>query len=237
MSLLYEQQTVLVTGSSKGIGKSLCEHFLANGARVVGMSRSAATIENPNYIHYSVDITDEKAVVEVFRRVRTDVDSVEVLVNNAGVATSQFTALMPGSSAEAMMKTNFLGAFLITKECTKLMMKKKYGRVIHISSMMLPLSPVGSAIYSATKSALTQFSKVFAKEVSAYDITSNTIGISAIESDMWSQLSKEKLAESLAELPIKRPATMDELTHLIDFLAEKKSRNITGQVIYLNGAS
>jgi 3-oxoacyl-[acyl-carrier protein] reductase len=233
---MYRDRIVLITGASRGIGKDLCEHFLRNSARVIGISRSACDAFHENYRHFPVDVSDENAVQELFRTIRDDYGAVDILINNAGVLTSQYALLMPASSAETMIRTNFLGAFLMARESAKLMMQKKFGRIINISSMAVTLSPVGDAVYSASKSALTQFSRVFAKEVGGYGITCNVLGITAIETEMLRKIPREAIDKIIHGLPIKRLATIGDITNALDFFVRKESDSITGQVLYLGGA-
>lgn len=231
----YRGRTVIVTGSSRGIGKNLCEYFLKKGANVCGLSRSTAAITHTRYLHFPADVTDEEAVRTGVARVKSHFGSIDVLINNAGVLTSQYSLIMPLRSAETMFRTNVLGAFVAARECTKVMIPQRFGRIIAISSMAVPLSPAGDALYSASKSALTQFSRVFAKEVARYNITCNVLGVTAIETDMTKQIPEKALTEILQRLPIPRLATMDDITNVIDFFASELSSNVTAQTLYLGG--
>lgn len=116
------------------------------------------------------------------------------------------------------------------------MMKQKYGRIVNMSSMMVPLRPAGGAVYSASKAALTQFTQVLAKEVAHYGITCNVLGVSAIETDMWNDIPKEKLMSLLQGLPQKEPAKVEDITNVIDFFSSRASGAVTAQVVYLGGA-
>jgi len=232
---MYQGKIALVTGSSRGIGRQLCEYFLEMGATVIGFSRSETSLTHDRYRHFSLDISNGPAVAEAFRVIRNEMGKLDILVNNAGVLTSQFAMLTPDTAAEAMLKTNVLGAFHVSKEAAKLMMTKKFGRIISFSSMAVPLSPAGDAMYSASKAALAQFTRVFAKEVSAFGITANVLGITAIESDMMAQIPKEALSEIFKNLPIKRHATMEEIKYAVDFFVSPRAGAITAQTLYLGG--
>lgn len=233
---MYKNQVVLVTGTSKGLGRQICEHFLDQGAHVVGISRSKIAIPHERYEHFAGDVADEKFVQESLRFIRDKYESVYVLVNNAGILSSQLAVLTSQLSAETVIRTNFLGAVVVSRECAKLMIKKKFGRIINVSSMAVPLCSIGSSVYSASKSALTQFTKVLAKELAEHGITCNVLGVSAIETGIWKTLPPKKIEESLNALALKRPATISDITNVIDFFASEASSNITGQVIYLGGA-
>lgn len=233
---MYENQIALVTGASRGLGRQICEHFLDNGACVIGISRSEGTLNNERYTHRLGDVCDHDFVRDTMRLARENHESVHILVNNAGILLTQLAMLTSDSSVESVMGTNFMGAVSLTRECSKLMVKKRFGRIINISSMAVPLSPVGTSIYSASKSALTQFSRVFAKEVAEHGITCNVLGVTAVETEMSSTVPQSKLEDLMQSLAIKQPATIGDITNIIDFFARKESSNVTGQVIYLGGA-
>ncbi len=234
---MYAGETVLVTGASRGLGRQLCEHFLAGAGRVIGVSRAPSTLSHSAYRHFEADVADDAAIRQVLAAVRADGAGVSVLVNNAAVAASQFTLLMQTSAAEGMLRTNVLGSFIVARECAQLMLKQRYGRIINISSMTVPLASVGSGIYSACKAALAQFSRVLAREVAPYNITSNVLGVSAIDTEMWRALSDEKRREMIEALPLKRLATLADVTNVVDFFARRESGGITGQTMYLGGVS
>jgi 3-oxoacyl-[acyl-carrier protein] reductase len=233
---MYTGQVVLITGASKGLGSKLAEHFAMRNASVVGFSRSPGTLEHAKYRHFCVDVRDEPQVRAAIGEIRSEFGKLDVLINNAAIAASQFVALTPTAAAEDVFKTNFLGNFTVCREAVKVMMKQKYGRIVNMSSMMVPLRPAGGAVYSASKAALTQFTQVLAKEVAEYGITCNVLGVSAIETDMWKDIAKEKLMSLLQQLPQKEVATLEDVTNVIDFFASKASGGVTGQVVYLGGA-
>jgi len=233
----YEDRVVVVTGSSRGVGFSIANHFLAHGAQVIGLSTASCSIESNNYTHYAVRIDESDQVLAVFRGIRKRFGAVDILINNAAVLTSQHAMIMPVSSAQDMINVNFMGAFLVAKECAKLMKKKKWGRIVNISSMAVSLEPVGDSVYAGCKAALTTISNVMAKELSAINVTCNTLGISAIKSDMLAQLPEEKIDAVIASLPIPRYANFEDISNVIDFFVSEKSSYVTAQTIYLGGVS
>jgi len=233
---MYRGQVVLITGASKGLGSKLADHFATQNATVIGFSRSPGVLNHANYRHFCVDVRDEQEVRVAFGAIRSEFGKLDVLINNAAIATSQFTVLTPTASAEDIFKTNFLGSFTVCREAVRIMMKHKYGRIINMSSMMVPLRPAGGALYSASKAALTQFTQVLATEVADYGITCNVLGVTAIETDMWKDISKEKLMSLLQRLPQKELATVEDITNVIDFFSSRASGAVTAQVVYLGGA-
>lgn len=226
---------IAITGASRGIGFKLCKHFCDQGNMVVGLSRGSSDFHHEKYVHIQADITDEVDVKEALQQIGTNMGRLDVLVNNAGVLTSQYAMLIPGAAAEQMLKTNVFGSFLMSRECAKLMMKRKWGRIISMSSMAVPLSPAGDAMYAASKSALNQFTQIFAKEVAGYGITCNVLGISAIETEMMKKIPVEKLKAILKQLPIQREITVGDITNALDFFIKTESAAITAQILYLGG--
>ncbi|EKM33425.1 short chain dehydrogenase family protein, partial [Vibrio harveyi] len=154
--------------SRKGLGKALAEHYLAQGHTVIGCSRQESSIEHDNYHHFELDVTDEKAVVSMVRSVRKQFRTVDVLVNNAGMAAMNHFLTTPLSSAEKVMATNVFGTFLFSREIAKLMMKQKSGSIVNYSTVAVPLDLEGEAIYAASKAAVESLTKISAKELSPY---------------------------------------------------------------------
>jgi 3-oxoacyl-[acyl-carrier protein] reductase len=235
MNLPHLNKTVLVTGSRRGVGKLICDHFLANGAQVIGFARDDATIEHTNYIHMKVDLNNESDIVDAFKTLRSKRISIQIVINNAAVLTSQHAMIMPVSSARAMIDTNFLAPFIVSREAAKMMRKSKWGRIINIGSMAVKLKPVGDSVYAATKAALEMLASVMAKEFSSFGVTCNTLAISAIETDMLAQLPKDKVDDIVNALPIPRYAEAEDILNVIDFYASERSAYITAQSLYLGG--
>ena len=112
---VYSGKFVLVTGSRRGVGRLIAEHFLANGARVAGFARGASTINHSDYFHFQVDVGDSQAVQKAFAALKKVNDSVQIVVNNAAVLTSQYAMIMPPAAAQAMLNTNLMGSFMVSR--------------------------------------------------------------------------------------------------------------------------
>jgi 3-oxoacyl-[acyl-carrier protein] reductase len=219
------------------VGRLIAEHLLQNGARVVGFSRGEATFEHPLYTHFQVDIGDPKSVQGGFSDLKKCTDAVHIVVNNAAVLTSQYAMIMPPAAAQAMLNTNLLGPFMVSREASKLMRKAKWGRIINIGSMAASLEPIGDSMYAACKAGLVTLTNVMAKELAPLNITCNTLAVSAIKTDMLAQLPQDKIAQVVAGLPIPRFAEPDDILNVLDFLTSERSSYITAQTIYLGGVN
>ncbi|WP_164964249.1 SDR family NAD(P)-dependent oxidoreductase [Rubrivivax sp. JA1026] len=231
----YEGRTVLVTGSSRGVGALLTRHFLDEGAKVVGVSRGAATCEHERYLHRQADIADPDAVQQLFAALRRSGTAIDIAINNAAVLTSQYALVMPASAARSMVELNLLAPFMVAREAAKMMRKSKWGRIINISSMAVALEPEGDSVYAACKAGLTTLSNVLAREFAPFNVTCNTLGITAIESDMLRQLPRDKIDAVVARLPLPRYASFEDIANVIDFFASERSGYVTAQTLYLGG--
>ncbi len=234
---MVEQPVALITGTSRGIGNHLAHFLVERGYFVVGCSRGANdTSPAKSYVHHSVDLGTEEPVMELFKRIRTDVGRLDVVVNNAGVnPTLALTALTPYQAAQSAFQVNVLGTFLVCREAVKLMMRRKFGRIINVSSMAVRHEVAGDSIYTATKAAVTAFSRVLAKEVYSQGITCNVIAPSAIETELMSAIDPQALRDVLKRNAVPELGSVEDVSNAIAFLLQPESRTVTGQVIYLGG--
>ena len=233
----YQEKIVLITGSSRGVGRQIAQHFLDGGATVIGFSRGEAGITQEQYHHVSVDLADVQAIQLAFGTVRKLVPRIDIVINNAAVLTSQYAMIMPPGAAQAMVNVNLLAPFMVSREAAKMMRKNQWGRIINIGSMAASLEPIGDSIYAACKAGLSTLANVMAKEFGPMNVTCNTLGITAIDSDMLSQLPREKIEAIIATLPVPRFAAIDDILNVIDFFAAPRSSYITAQTVFLGGVN
>lgn len=238
--MLYKDKFVLVTGASRGVGLLIANYFLENGAIVIGLSRNESKIgNNPLYFHFSVDLSDPQSIIDCFRKVISkQFKTIDIVINNAAVMTSQYSMIMPVKNAVDMINTNLLGVFMVSREAAKLMRSKSQSRIINIGSMASSIEPVGDSIYAATKAGIISLANVMAKEFSVYNITCNTLAITAIDTDMLrshNETAQIKIKEIISAMPAPRFADKDDILNVIDFFASDRSSYITAQTIYLGG--
>jgi 3-oxoacyl-[acyl-carrier protein] reductase len=228
---------MLITGTRKGIGRSLAEHFAKAGWMVIGCSRGDTDMQIPNYSHFLADVSDEIAVKAMFTEIRKKYGRLDVLINNAGVASMNHALLTPLETTRKVLETNFIGTFLFSREAARLMQKQKFGRIINFSTVAVPLKLEGEAIYASSKAAVEELTHILARELADMGITVNAIGPTPIETDLVRGIPKEKIQKLLNQQAIKRYGRIEDIINLVDFLIRPESGFITGQVIYLGGVS
>lgn len=228
-------KTIVITGTRKGIGKELAEYYLTNGNNVIGCSRGESSIFHQSYKHYKLDVADEKSVISMIRNIKKEYGKIDILLNNAGIASMNHFLTTPFQTVQNIFATNFFGTFLFSREVSKVMMKQKFGRIVNYSTVASPLRLDGEAIYAASKSAVENFTQTIAKEVALYGITVNAIGPTPVETDLIKAVPKNKIEELLQKQAIKRFGTFEDIKNVIDFFIDEKSNFITGQIIYLGG--
>ena len=236
-AMLYEGKVALVTGSRRGVGRMITDHFLGHGATVVGFAKGEANIDHPAYHHFQVDVGVPAEVQAAFGKLAKVVESVQIVVNNAAVLTSQYAMIMPPAAAQAMVNVNLLGPFMVSREAAKMMRKRKWGRIINIGSMAASLEPIGDSLYAATKAGVATIANVLAKELGPLNVTCNTLGITAIDSDMLAQLPRDKIEAIIAQLPVARFAQPEDILNFVDFFASERSSYITAQTVFLGGVN
>jgi 3-oxoacyl-[acyl-carrier protein] reductase len=229
------QQVVLITGARKGIGRSLAEHYLAHGCSVVGCSRKESDLSHDRYTHYCLNVSDEAAVKNMFAGIAKRNGRLDVLINNAGIASMNHVLLTSVDKAREILDTNFIGTFLMCREGARLMKKNQFGRIVNLASVATPLKLEGEAVYAASKAAVISFTQVVAKELASFGITVNAIGPTPIDTDLIKSVPQDKLDQLVRLQAIKRRGTFGDVTNLVDFLIRRESDFITGQVIFLGG--
>lgn len=226
---------IIITGTRKGIGKYLAEQYLQEGDIVYGCSRRICDIEHPNYHHTRLDVSDEAEVVSFVRNVYKNHKRIDVLINNAGCASMNHFLLTPYDTAKKVFNTNFFGTFLMCREVAKFMVKAKSGRIVNYSTVAVALNLHGELVYSASKAAIEQLTRVLADEIGESGVTVNAVGPTPIDTDLIKNVPENKLQDLLSHQCIKRFGQFEDVKNVIDFFLKDESNFITAQTIYLGG--
>lgn len=233
---MSKREIVLITGTRKGLGRFLVEHFTRKGAFVIGCSRKPVNGILENYEHHQVDVTDEARVKMMLSDIRKKYEHLDIVINNAGIASMNHILLTPAAAVNRILATNFQGTFFLCREAAKLMKRRRYGRIVNVSTVAVPLRLEGEAIYAASKSAVATFTQILARELATFGITCNVVGPTPIETDLIRNVPKDKIDAIIDQLAVKRLGHFEDVANVIDFFVKPESDYITGQIIYLGGA-
>lgn len=232
-----DKPVMVITGTRKGIGRYLAEYYVQRGYQVIGCSRSPVDYELDHYRHFCLDVGDEKAVQGLFTEVRKNHGRLDVLLNNAGIASMNHALLTPARTVEQVFHTNVLGTFLFCREAARLMQKQKNGRIVNFTTVAVPLQLEGEAIYAASKAAVCSLTQILARELAPLGITVNAVGPTPIQTDLIHGVAPEKLENLLNRQAIHRYGEFCDVSNILDFFIRPESNFITGQIIYLGGVS
>ena len=226
---------ILITGTSRGIGKYLVEYYTNIGYVVFGCSRSKVNFDFKNYTHFCLDISDENAVKIMFKEIRKYHNHIDILINNAGIASLNHSLLTTIDTIKNIYSINVFGTFLLCREAAKLMQQNKFGRIVNFSTVAVPLKIEGEAIYASSKAAVNSLTQILAKELADFGITINAVGPTPIKTDLIKSVPAEKINMLIDKQAIRRYGEYIDIVNVIDFFIQPESNFITGQIIYLGG--
>jgi len=225
---------MIVTGTRKGIGKFLAEYYLGQGVEVAGCSRGAASITHPNYRHFELDVSDEKAVVAMVRETAR-AGGLDALINNAGLAAMNHLLLSSLATGRKIFETNYFGTFLFLREAAKAMRRSAGGRIVNFTTVAAAFDLEGEALYASSKAAIESLTRIAARELAEFGITVNAVGPTPVKTDLIRQVPPDKIESLLARQAIRRCGEFDDVANVVDFFLSPRSGFVTGQVIYLGG--
>lgn len=239
----FTGKTVVVTGSSRGIGKAIAEKFAQLNANVVinGTSKTVfdtekAFAENGYTVKaFEGDISVPENAKALIDLAVDNFGTIDVLVNNAGIIRDKLLVRMTDEDWDNVLDVNLRSAFYCTRAAAKIMMKKRQGAIINISSVAGVTGNAGQCNYSASKAGLIGFTKSVAKELGSWGITCNAVAPGLIETDMSSGLPDEIREKFLTAVPLRRAGTPSEVADAVCFLSSDMAKYITGQVIHIDG--
>ncbi len=231
----------LVTGASRGIGKAIAEKLVADGAIVIGTATSesgAAAISD--YLGEKgtglvLNVTDDESINAVLESLKEKYGDVDILVNNAGITRDNLLMRMKESEWDDILNTNLTSVFKLSKAVLRGMMKKRFGRIISIGSVVGSAGNAGQANYAAAKAAVIGFSKSMAREVASRGITVNVVAPGFIDTDMTKALTDDQREAIFKDIPANRLGSPQEIAAAVGFLASEGAAYITGETLHVNG--
>ena len=234
-------RVALVTGSTRGIGRRIAETLAECGARVAVVGRDAAKASevaaqiSPDARGFACDVADVASVTALVAAVEEAFGSVDILVNNAGLTRDNIMLRLKDEDWDTVINANLRGAFAATRAVTRGMMKRRWGRIINISSVVGLVGNKGQSNYAASKAGLIGLTKAVAKEFASRNILANAIAPGFIQTDMTDAMTPEARAALVGTIPLERLGDPKDVASMVAFLASEHASYITGQVLVVDG--
>jgi 3-oxoacyl-[acyl-carrier protein] reductase len=241
---MLTEKLVLVTGASRGIGQAIALTLGAAGATVIGTATSEKGAEaiSKQFTEHKItgqgmilNVTDDDNIAELIKNINEKYDTVDILINNAGITRDNILMRMKQEEWDEIIDTNLASVFKMSKAVLRGMMKKKAGRIISIASVVGSMGNAGQANYAAAKAGIMGFTKSLAREVGSRGITVNTVAPGFIQTDMTDNLPDEQKEVLASQIPMGRLGSVEEIAQVVLFLAGNGGSYITAQTIHVNG--
>jgi len=237
-------KVALVTGASRGIGRSIALTLGAAGATVIGTATTESGAQNISaYLSeagvsgagFALNVTDAEQVISVVKAITEQYGAPLILVNNAGITRDNIMLRMKEDEWSSVIDTNLNAVYRVAKACLRGMTKARWGRIINISSVVGSMGNAGQANYAATKAGVEGFSRALASELGSRSVTVNSVAPGFIDTDMTSSLPDQQKEALLSQIPLARLGQPEEIAAVVGFLAGESGSYITGETIHVNG--
>lgn len=241
MSIALGGKVAMVTGSTRGIGRAIAQQLADAGAKVAVIGRDQGRAEQAageiggGAKGFACDVTKQDAVDAAVAAIEKDLGTIDILVNNAGVTKDNVFLRLQDADFDVVLEANLKGAFRTIRAASRGMMKKRWGRIINISSVVGLIGNKGQANYAASKAGLVGLTKSIARELASRGITVNAVAPGFIDTDMTAQLTPEQREVLAKQIPLERLGTPDDVAAAVLFLASEGAAYITGQVLAVDG--
>ncbi|MDG2168016.1 MAG: 3-oxoacyl-[acyl-carrier-protein] reductase [Opitutales bacterium] len=245
MNLTFNDRIAVVTGAGRGIGKAIAETLAAEGVHVVcvsvnpascGSAAEAIQANGGKASSLAVDVGDSNAVGEACKQLIEEHGGIDILVNNAGITKDNLLIRMSEEDWQAVIDTNLSSCFYWAKGLVRPMTRKRWGRIINVSSVSGIIGNPGQLNYASAKAGMIAFAKTLAKELATRSITSNVVAPGFIATDMTSSFQEGDVSEQvLAQIPLKRFGDPKDIANMVTYLASEEANYITGQVFTVDG--
>lgn len=241
MKIDLSGRTALVTGSTRGIGRAIAESLAAAGSKVaiVGRdetrARAAADAISADARGFACDVGDPASVTALVDDVEREFGGIDILVNNAGLTRDNILFRIKDEDWDAVIDTNLRGAFVAIRAASRGMMKRRWGRIINIASVVGLVGNKGQVNYAASKAGLIGLTKSVAKELASRNVLANVVAPGYVETDMTAALPEEAKTALFAQIPLGRLGTPQDIAGMVTFLASDSASYITGQTFVVDG--
>jgi 3-oxoacyl-[acyl-carrier protein] reductase len=241
---MSDKRLAVVTGGAQGIGKAIVFELLKQGREVVAIDLKADTLETlkkdvaeAGYtcLTSCVNITDTEKFVEALETLAKDHGSIDILVNNAGITRDNLLIRMSDDEFDSVIQVNLRAAFVAMRTAGKFMMRKKFGRIVNISSVSGVIGNAGQTNYSASKAGLIGMTKTIARELAKKNVTANCIAPGFINTEMARKVPEAMLEAAKQAIPMRKLGAVEDIARAVAFLADDSSGYITGQVLCVDG--
>ena len=234
-------KNVLITGATGGIGSAILNIFYKNGFNIIASGTNEDKLKklqdkySERVSTIKCDLSDENQINHLVSQAQSSCDNIDILINNAGITKDNVFLRMQKDQWDDVINVNLNSNFLLTKLVIKGMIKKRWGRIVNITSVVAKMGNAGQANYVASKSAIEGFSRTLALEVASRNITINCVAPGFVDTDILSTIEPEKLKDMTKNIPVGRIGTPEDVSNAVFFLSSEESSYITGQVIHVNG--